>query len=367
MLKSLYGKLTVTLMIVFFVIGAAFIYATEHMPETQRLLELGTGLVIGAVAFSLLAALLVFNLLTRRLRTLAAAVDAFRESGFTQAIRFPSADATGDEIDRLGATVQEMSERFVRQLRELERNDVQRRELLANVSHDLRTPLASMQGYLETLLLKRGTLPPEEERNYLEVAAKHSERLGKLVADLFQLTKLEAHEIKPQPEPFPVAELAQDVVQKFQLGAEKRGLCLQTEMDGQVPQVNADIGMIERVLENLIENAMRHTSAGGTVRVTVEPAGKRVLVRVADTGRGIPAAELSNVFDRYYRLNRGESGEGGNVGLGLAITRQIVMLHGGTIKVDSTEGKGTTFSFDLPTAPCLELPHPLDRGGMRGI
>ena len=350
MFKTLSTKLAGAQAIVFFALGVGFILATERMFEGQRLLELATDLGIGVVVFSLLAALLVFNFLTRRLRVLAVAVDRFRDSGFTQPIHLTSANPKGDDIDRLGAAVQEMSERIAEQLDLLGQTDVRRRELLANVSHDLRTPLASMQGYLETLLLKHGTLSPEEERSYLEVAAKHSERLGRLIRDLFQLTKLEAHELKPQREAFPVAELVQDVVQKFQLAANKRSLQLSSRLAIQHAQVYADIGMIESVLENLIENAMRHTSAG-VVQVEVVPLDKaRVAVRVVDTGRGIPSDELPGIFDRYYRVNRGEASDAGNTGLGLAITRHIVELHGGKIQVESVPASGTTFSFDLPLA-----------------
>src|SRR5208283_2369715 len=351
MFKTLSGKLAGAQAIVFFALGVGFILATERMLESRRLLELATDLVIGVIVFSLLAALLVFNFLTRRLRVLAVAVDRFRDSGFTQPIRLMSANPTGDDIDRLGAAVQEMSERIAEQLDLLEQTDVRRRELLANVSHDLRTPLASMQGYLETLLLKHGTLPPEEERSYLEVAAKHSERLGSLIRDLFQLTKLEAHELQPQCESFSVAELVQDVVQKFMPSTDKRGLHLSSRLAIQHAQVHADIGMIESVLQNLIENAMRHTPTGGVIRVEVVPLDKaRVAVHVVDSGRGIPSDQLTGLFDRYYRVNRGEASEAGSTGLGLAITRHIVELHGGRIQVESVPARGTTFSFDLALA-----------------
>jgi len=349
MIRSLSGKLIVTLTAVCAAVSAAVIFAKETMPDLPRVVELSTDLIIGAIAFSLLTAVIVFSLLTRRLRALAAAMDGFRRGGFTEPVKF-AGDPGGDEIDRLGTTFQEMSERISRQLKELEQNDVRRRELLANVSHDLRTPLASMQGYLETLLLRHGSLPPEEERNYLEIAAKHSERLGKLVGDLFQLTKLEAHDLQAQPEPFPISELAQDVAQKFQLAAQQRGIALGCRFDEGLPPVRADIGMIERVLENLIENALRHTPRGGAVRIEVAAAGQRVGVRVADTGRGIPQEELAGVFERYYRVDRGEFADAGHAGLGLAISRRIVELHGGTIRVESALGAGTSFSFDLPAA-----------------
>ncbi len=350
MLRSLYAKLSIVLMTVFVLIGGTFILTTERMFGARRLLELASELVVGAVAFSLLAALIVFNLLTRRLRVLAAALDAFSPGNVGQPLRLPFANPHGDEIDRLGSAFQAMAERIASQLEQLKRNDEQQRELLANVSHDLRTPLASMQGYLEILLLKHGTLPPEEERNYLEVAVRHSERLGKLVRDLFELTKLEAREVRLDEETFPLTELVQDVVQKFQLSAEKHGLSLQHHCGDAVPAVRADIGLIERVLENLIENALRHTPANGIVRVELGTAADRAVVRVSDTGHGIAPEHLSSIFERYYRSGRGADHRDGGAGLGLAISRRIVELHGGRIEVDSTLGVGTTFSFDLPAA-----------------
>ena len=350
-LKTLHAKLAGTQAIVFFLLGAVFLLVTERIFEGRRFLELATDLVIGTVLFSLLAGLLIFQLLTRRLRALTAAVDRFREGGFVQPIRLKSVNPKGDDIDKLGVAVQEMSERIAQQLELLAHIDVRRRELLANVSHDLRTPLASMQGYLETLLLRHGTIPPEEERGYLEVAAKHSERLGQLIRDLFQLTKLEAREVKPQCEDFPIAELVQDVMQKFELTAGKRGVRLDSRLPQQHIQVHADIGMIESVLENLMENAIRHTPAGGVILLEVTSTLDRATIRVIDTGRGIPDNELPSIFDRYYHVDRGEMSDIGRTGLGLAITRHVVELHGGAIAVESVLGKGTTFSFDLPVHP----------------
>lgn len=353
MFRSLSTKLVGAQALIFFVVGVGFILATERMPEGRRLLEIVTELGVGVVLCAALAALLVFAMLTRRLRALAEAVERFRASGFAQAVRLSSANPSGDDIDRLGATIQEMSERIAAQLVQLEQTDVRRRELLANVSHDLRTPLASMQGYLEMMLAKHGTLPPAEERSYLEVATKHCERLARLICDLFQLTKLEAHELAPQRERFPISELVQDVVQKFQLPAQARGLRLSSLHAGQSLQVNADIGMVESVLQNLIENALRHTPVGGAIRVEVAAApapARSVAVQVIDCGRGIPPDELASVFDRYYRVNRGEAGDIGSTGLGLAITRHIVELHGGRVCAASTVGGGTTITVELPLA-----------------
>ncbi|HRP96082.1 MAG TPA: HAMP domain-containing sensor histidine kinase [Rhodocyclaceae bacterium] len=348
MLRTLYSRLAAVLMGVFVAVGGLMIVATQTMFEPDRLLALATDLVIGAVAFSLLAALVVFRFLTRRLRSLADAMDRFRTAGFAQPVRIDERDAEGDEIDRLAHTFTEMSERIVEQLELLAQVDARRRELLANVSHDLRTPLASMQGYLETLLLQEDKLTPDERRSYLLIATRHCERLGTLVRDLFDLTRLEADEIRPRPEPFSIAELAQDVAQKFALRATNARQRLVTDIDPATPAIVADIGMIERVLENLIENAMRYTPADGTISLGVAPDGGAVAVTVGDTGRGIAADELGSIFDRYYRIDRGERGDTANAGLGLAITRRIVELHGGTIRAESEPSSGTRFVVMLP-------------------
>jgi len=350
MFHSLYGKLAAVLMGVFVAVGGLMIVASQTMFEPDRLLELATYLIIGAVAFSLLAALIVFRFLTRRLRTLCVSIEAFRDSDFSAALQPGERDRAGDEIDLLADVFVQMSERIVGQLHELAQVDARRRELLANVSHDLRTPLASMQGYLETLLLKGDSLTPDERRGYLQIATRHCERLGKLVRDLFELTRLEAHEIRPRLERFPVAELVQDVAQKFELQASKAQQRLVTRIPPNVPAVFADIGMLERVLENLIENAMRHTPAGGTISVGVAASAGVVELRVANTGKGIDADELAHIFDRYYRVDRGEVGDAGHAGLGLAITRRIVELHGGTIRAESEAGAGTHFIVRLPVA-----------------
>ena len=358
---TLSGRLALMMATMFVVMGGLVAAISQRMPELRQLVELGGELVVAAIAFALGAALLVFNLLTRRLQLLSAEIEAFRASRFSQPRFVHWSSKDGDEIDRLAFAFGELSDHIARQISELERMDSQRRELLANVSHDLRTPLTLMQGYLETMLLRRGELSASEERSCVEVAARHAERLGRLVADLFELTKLDGQAGRIQAERFSLTELAQDTAQKFELHAGERQVSLELCIDEQTPAVLGDIGLIERALENLVENALRHTPAGGRVSIEIESRPTHATLRVRDTGCGISREDLPYVFERYFQAPRVEFDEAdcaaaGNkaeptarhhAGLGLAITRRIVALHGGEIHVRSTPGIGTEFSFDL--------------------
>jgi two-component system, OmpR family, sensor kinase len=213
---------------------------------------------------------------------------------------------------------------------------------VANVSHDLRTPLAALQGYLDTLLIKE--LPADEQRRFLEIASRHGERLGKLVDELFELAKLDAQATPLRVEPFSMAELVQDVVQKYELRASSADILLAAEMRSDLPMVRGDIAMMERVLENLIENAIRYTPAGGRVTVSLIPEGGRLAVRVTDTGSGISEESLPYIFDRFYRGGDAAKRPPG-AGLGLAIAKRILELHGSALDVESKVNVGTTFAF----------------------
>ncbi|MCU1350670.1 MAG: two-component system sensor histidine kinase [Acidobacteria bacterium] len=311
------------------------------------ILKLSGGVAIAAVVFALAAALLIFAAMTRRVRRLAAAMESFKRSDFSGEPRVPPYRSDrGDEIDRLTATFDEMAERIVLQVKKLTEVDLLRRELVANVSHDLRTPLASLQGYLDTLLLKDGQLAPAEQRRFLEIASKHSERLGKLVAELFELARLDSQVTPIRVEPFSMAELVQDVVQKFELRAQQGGVSLEAEVGPHLPLVSGDIALMERVLENLIENAIRFTPAGGRVRVSLVPEHGRLIVRVSDTGAGIAEASLPHIFDRFWRGDDAASrGPGPGAGLGLAIAKRILEMHGTTLNAESRVNVGTTFAF----------------------
>lgn len=329
--------------------------SASQMLQGSYMLRLSLGAVAAGVLFAVVAGLLLFHLLTRRLRRLTTAMDAFQQQSLVQPIGFPQPGASepievprGDEIDRLGATFQAMAARIQQQVQKLHHTDTLRRELVAHVSHDLRTPLAALQGYLETVLLKEHQLSSRERRHYLESAIRHSTRLGKLVAELFELAKLETHETQVHPEPFSLAELVQDVTQKFQLMAHKKHQKLQAQLANDLPFISADIGLIERVLDNLLHNALQYTPPGGTITIALSQEHHRITVQVTDTGEGILPEDLPHIFERFYRAGKDRQEASGGVGLGLAIAKRIVELHGSTITAHSVPYRGTTFAFHLP-------------------
>lgn len=311
-------------------------------------------LTVGAVAASLLligtAGAFYFYWLTRRIRSLAMLVEDLSSSDFRQLADIPEEwfHASGDEIDRLGRILDKMARRIVGQIKELQNADSARRELVANISHDLRTPLASLRSAIETLLMKEAELPAAEKRRYLSLALDHSEHLGRLTRGLFELATLQSADRKLHRESFSLAELVQDVAQKFRPEADRRKLTIECDLPPDTPLISADIELIERVFENLIENALRYTPVGGTIRLSVIPGQKTVSTQVADTGRGIPASDLSKIFDRRYRTDQDREDRPGGTGLGLAIAQQILQLHGSSMEVESIVGVGTTFQFDLP-------------------
>ena len=334
------------------VLGGEEFDSVARMIQGSYILRLGVGVGLASLALALIAGFWSFNWLTRRLRRLSAAVEAFKQGEFQAAMRLSSwrRGPGGDEIDELGVTVEHMSQRIVDQIHQLRQADATRREMIASISHDLRTPLASLQGYLETLLIKESALSETERRHYLDLATKNGKRLSQSITELFELAMLESQGAELHFEPFSLTELVQDVAQKFGLEAERHGLILETEIPAGAPFVSGDIALIERVLENLIENAIKYTPEGGRIRISLVPGPGRIAARVSDTGIGIPEHEIPRIFERFYRVekSRGEGPEG--TGLGLAIAHRILDLHGSLITVESKLGDGASFSFNLPTA-----------------
>ncbi len=313
--------------------------------DRQRMVAAGILLLVLA-AFG--AGTWLFSYLTRRLRRLTGEVSAFTASRFDAGSPVAAADQPHDEIEQLRNACHYMAKTIQKQLSALQEDDRLRRELVTNVSHDLRTPLASMQGYIETLIIKDDALDSGTRRQYLEIARRHAAHLNRLIRDLLELAMLDSRNVTPEFEQFLLAELIHDVVQEFELQAREAQVALEVDPPDQSVSVYADISLIQRVLENLVANALKHTPAGGKVSISVQRSAAAVGVSVADTGAGIAREALPHIFDRFYKADHSDEQAKDSMGLGLAITKRILELHASEISVVSNDGQGTRFHFDLP-------------------
>ncbi len=318
--------------------------------KTSHILKLSSWMIGASLLFALITGLLLFASLTGRLKKLTVVMDAFKSGDKLDKLDLPSLTDKKqvDEIERLGTTFKKMAERIETQMESLVQSDTTRRELIANVSHDLRTPLATLQGYIETLLVKDDHLQDSDRKEYLGIALKHCDHLSNLVNRLLELATLESPGMRVTREPFNLGELLHDVVQKFQLTTQEKSIRVGVHADEGLPFVNADIGLIERVLENLIENAVRHTPKDGEVRLLLTLLTDTIQMEISDTGPGIPESVLPLIFNRFHQLEESRRLNPGHTGLGLAITKKILDLHSSDIAVSSTAGSGTSFRFQLP-------------------
>lgn len=300
------------------------------------------------VVLTLVTGLLVFGLLTKRLKNLSSEMQLVSEADFDRIPDLVRSDSGGDEIDHLTRSFVTMSGQIKAQIEQLTENDRLRRELVSNISHDLRTPLSAMQGFLETLIIRGDSLPDDERKRYLNVARKHAARLGVLIGDLFELSKLDSASVTPNLEAFSLPELVQDVAHEFQMDAESKGISVVIDADSNAAFTLGDIGLIQRVLENLMRNAIRFTPNGGTVTLSISDRPQSIAVAVSDTGSGISATDIPRIFDRFYRTVQGEEARSDSSGLGLAIVKRILDLHDSRITVQSQLDRGTRFEFELP-------------------
>ena len=332
---------------VYVVLGGAETRAAAGRIQSGLLLRMTFTLIGLGLAVALLTALIVMTSLTRKLRRLTRAIEQFRQGRFREPGPVPAAPPPGgDELDQLGRAYNEMIEHIGRQMDQIEKSQAARQELITNVSHDLRAPLTSLRSYLETLSLKESVLPAEERRTYVEVAVRQVGYMDRLIGELFALATLQELDGPLTAEPFQISELVQDVVQKFEPIASDKGITLQGLFLPDAPMLYGDVALIERLLDNLLDNALRHTRPGGHVEVKVTASATSVALDVSDTGTGIPRLQLDKIFERPRRGVNYPAGTGG-AGLGLAIVKRIVELHRGTISVRSDEGAGTSFHVEL--------------------
>ena len=239
----------------------------------------------------------------------------------------------------------ELIKRFNKMLEELERAEQQRRNLTADIAHELRTPLHIIQGNLEGLLDKVYEATPEHINNTLD----ETKLLARLVDDLQTLSLAETGQLPLHPTRFLLADLMQDLTSSFSSQAKAQGITLSSEMDDSAQQLNADYDRLNQVLSNLISNALRHTPSGGKISIeaeSIQGQERSVRIRVKDSGVGIASENLPFIFDRFWRGDKSRTNRS-NSGLGLAISKQLILAHKGTIEVESEMGKGTCFTIEV--------------------
>jgi signal transduction histidine kinase len=315
--------------------------AAGSLEDKYLVSALVRALILSAVVVGIVG-LVLFTLLTRRLQRVVRSVGEFEKGNYGTRLTV----SAKDEIGELARAYNRMADTITANLEKLKQTDSLRRELIANVSHDLRSPLTSIQGYVETLLMKQDSLRDDQIREYLQVVLTEATRLNEMVHELFELSKYEARQIEPKMERFSLTELVQDVAVKYRTRAEQQQVALSALLPERLHLVRADINMMERVLSNLIENALTHTPPGGRVVLELLESGGRARVRVIDSGTGIERKDIPFIFDRFFSGRRDGSGRGS--GLGLAIAQKIAELHGSHIHVESEPGRGSVFFFELP-------------------
>ncbi len=294
-------------------------------------------LLAGALAagIALVVARWLARGMTQPLRDMAAAAHRMETGDYSTRVRTRSRDEVG-----------QLATAFNRMSAELENLEQSRRDLLANVSHELKTPITAIRAHLENLL--DGVEQPDPRT--LQVMLAQTERLGRLIEQLLELSRLESGELPLQREELALAPLVTRVLSEIDVARSDRGVAVDSELPDDLPFVDADPERVHQVLFNLLDNAVRFTPSGGAVTVSAHRHNGSVEVRVADTGAGIPQEHLPRLFERFYRADPARSREDGGTGIGLAIARSVVEAHGGHIHAESELGEGSVFTFDLPVA-----------------
>ncbi|MGJ8692592.1 MAG: HAMP domain-containing sensor histidine kinase [Thalassotalea sp.] len=307
--------------------------------------------IIVCLLFLFIVMLWLFSFITKPIRKLTKQMLAFQSSNFDlAAIQLTElAENNDNEVAKLSCVFRDMAQRINAQLTVLNQVDNQRRELLTEISHDLRTPLASIKGYIETIALQGEQLVPDTRQAYIATALKSASQLNDLIDQIFELAHLQGGQTSINLESFNLSELLYDVIAKYSIKAEQAQITLTLTDIANDLYVHSDIGKLERILSNLIDNAIRHTPPKGEISLSVsQDTEQHVIVKVTDTGTGIKNEELAYIFDARYRASNATSGK--HSGLGLAISKKLTELLKSDLKVQSELGKGSQFSFNLRKA-----------------
>jgi two-component system, OmpR family, sensor kinase len=309
--------------------------------ELGRLLSLPSTLVL--IVATVVVALVVFNPARRRLAALEHAAQRLGEGDLTAR----ASQAGGDEIARVAAAFNRMASELEARDSALRTSDALRRQMMADVSHELKTPLTAMRGYIETLRMPEVALDSERRDRYYETIDRETRRLERIVKDLLDLARYEHGGVVLQRRLFDIERLFENVAGRHEREAHTKAVAIRIHVDPLADQVVADPDRIEQAVENLVANALRHTPSGGTITLSAAQADGMATLSVSDSGGGIAPEHLPHVFERFYKVDAARAAESTGSGLGLSITKAIVERHGGTIRVTSQPGR-TTFTVLLP-------------------
>jgi len=298
----------------------------------------------------ILMRLILEFLFFRQIEDINESLKRIQETGLTLKSRTSSINP----LKRINKEISSFAETKEREIEELKERENFRREFIADVSHELKTPLFAAQGFVHTLL--DGAINDKEVRKkFLKKAAKSMDALDLLVQDILTISQIESGEIKMHFENFDILELCNEVVDQLDVKAEKQGIELKIQKKLKPVIVRGDYRRIYQVVINLISNAIKYTRRGGRIKVSFKEANDKVEFSVEDNGRGIPESDLSRIFERFYRVDKSRSREKGGTGLGLSIVKHIVEGHNSEIKVESEYKKGSKFYFQLEKAPYINM------------
>lgn len=324
------------------------ILASEKYDDVSSMLmsnfiyKVGIKTFLITVLFAIIIGLISIKYLTRNFKVIEAGVNRFRKGEYQSQIELNSQG----EFSHLAECLNEMATTISGNIEQLKSIEKLRKELVANVSHDLRTPIAVTHGYIETLLMKNNSMSAEDRERFLKIVLNSTENLEKLVADLFELSKLESEKVELKKDKINLCELTHDISSRFKILAENKGVDFKVKAT-EMGTVEIDVALMERVIQNLVDNAIKFTPKGGDVIIEVDKIGTKFRFCVKDTGVGIGEQSLPFVFDRYKKLDTDTENDTG-AGLGLAIVKRILELHNLEIQVKSEKDKGTEFYFEIP-------------------
>ena len=308
--------------------------ASAAVDLMQQVMRIFIGIVTLTLVVTLLISFFISGRMTRPLKTMAIATKRFAHGDFS--VRVPE-NNNSDEIDELAISFNNMA-------RALEQSDELSRDFVANVSHELKTPMTSIGGFVDGML--DGTIPPEKHQKYLEIISQEIKRLSRLVMRMLGAAKLQSGELTLNPAPFDLCELASRIILSFEQVINEKKIQVEIDFADRLV-VNGDSDQIFQVIYNLVDNAVKFTEENGKLSLSIRKLGSRARFAISNTGNTIPSEALPHVFDRFYKVDRSRSRDKPGSGLGLYIAKTIVNLHGGDISVKSEDGV-TEFAFTLP-------------------